>query len=70
MSQEPVDAVYDAETTEYSYTDLIENQLSVISAMSELDAGIYDALEVDRIKVMVNAMKIIEKSQKAILESF
>ena len=70
MSQEPVDAVYDTETTEYSYTDLIENQLSVISAMSEVDAGIYDALEVDRIKVMVNAMKIIEKSQKAILESF
>lgn len=70
MSQEPVDAVYETETTEYSYTDLIENQLSVISAMSELDAGIYDALEVDRIKVMVNAMKIIEKSQKAILESF
>ena len=70
MSEDPVDAVYETETTEYSYTDLIENQLSVISAMSELDAGIYDALEVDRIKVMVNAMKIIEKSQKAILESF
>ena len=56
------------EETEYNYTDLIDNQLAVISAMSELDIDAYDALAEDRIKAMSNAMKIIHKSQRAILE--
>ena len=70
MSQEPVDAVYETETTEYSYTDLIENQLTVITTMGDVDVSLYDSAEVDRIKVLVNAMKIIQKCQRAILDSF
>ena len=65
MSQE-IEIVQDE--TEYNYTDLIDNQLAVISAMSELDIDAYDALAEDRIKAMSNAMKIIHKSQRAILE--
>ena len=56
------------EETEYNYTDLIDNQLSVISTMSELDIDAYDQLAEDRIKAISNAMKIIHKSQRAILE--
>ncbi|NBW20707.1 MAG: hypothetical protein EBR82_73360 [Caulobacteraceae bacterium] len=56
------------EETEYNYTDLIDNQLAVISTMSELDIEAYDTLAEDRIKAISNAMKIIHKSQRAILE--
>lgn len=52
---------------DYSYTDIIENQLSVISTMSELEDGTYDMLAEDKVKALSLAMKIIHKAQRAIL---
>lgn len=57
------------EQTEYSYTDIIENQLTVITTMSELEDGAYDMLAEDRIKAISLAMKIIHKCQRAIIEA-
>lgn len=69
MSSEKVtDIEMSEEGTDYLYTDLIDNQLTVITTMSELDVDAYDALAEDRIRAISMAMKIIHKSQKAILE--
>lgn len=64
------DITLEDETTEYSFIELIESQLTLITTMCELDGNLYDAIDVDRIKAVSNAMKIIQKSQKAILDSF
>ena len=64
------DIILEDETTEYSFIELIESQLTLITTMCELDGNLYDAIDVDRIKAVSNAMKIIQKSQKAILDSF
>jgi len=64
------DIILEDETTEYSFIELIDSQLTLITTMCELDGNLYDAIDVDRIKAVSNAMKIIQKSQKAILDSF
>lgn len=64
------DIEFDESVTEYSYTDLIENQITVITTMCELENVLYDTIDVDRIKAVSMAMKIIHKSQRAILDSF
>lgn len=68
MSEDKVtDIELQEEVTDYLYTDLIDNQLTVITTMSDLDPDVYDSLAEDRIRAISMAMKIIHKSQKAIL---
>ena len=67
MSHE-MDIITEEEGTEYNYTDLIDNQLGVITQLMSLDIEVYDALAEERIKAISNAMKIIHKSQRSILE--
>lgn len=69
MSETPDIVIDDDGTTDYSYIDLIESQLTLITTMCELDGSLYDAIDVDKIKAVSMAMKIIHKSQKAILEA-
>lgn len=64
------DIILEDESTEYTFIELIDSQLTLITTMCELDGNLYDAIDVDRIKAVSNAMKIIQKSQKAILDSF
>jgi hypothetical protein len=69
MSGEKVtDIEMSEEGTEYLYTDLIDNQLTVITTMCDVEPDVYDTFLEDRIRAISMAMKIIHKSQKAILE--
>lgn len=47
---------------------IIENQLSVIVTISEIDGELYDNLEDDRIKTMVGAFRLIREAQRKLLE--
>lgn len=48
--------------------DVIENQLSVLVTISEMDGVLYDELTDDRIRTMSNAFKLIREAQRKILE--
>jgi len=50
-----------------SYFDIIESQLVVIASMSDLSDDIYDELQEDKIRVIANAMLIIQAVQKSLL---
>jgi hypothetical protein len=57
----------DDEVSDLSLIEIIENQLTVITTMAELDSEAYDALTEDRIKAISQAMKLIHRSQRAIM---
>lgn len=48
--------------------DIIENQLSVIVTISEMDSVLYDELTDDRIRTMSHAFKLIREAQRKLLE--
>lgn len=48
--------------------DLIENQLSVLVTISEMDGVLYDELTDDRIRTMSSAFKLIREAQRKLLE--
>ena len=50
-----------------SYFDIIESQLVIIASMSDLSDDIYDELQDDKIRVIANAMLIIQAVQKSLL---
>lgn len=50
-----------------SYFDIIESQLVIIASMSDLSDDIYDELQEDKIRVIANAMLIIQAVQKSLL---
>lgn len=48
--------------------DIIENQLSVIVTISDMDSVLYDELTDDRIRTMSHAFKLIREAQRKLLE--
>lgn len=48
--------------------DIIENQLSVVVTISEMDSVLYDELTEDRIRTMSHAFKLIREAQRKLLE--
>jgi hypothetical protein len=48
--------------------DIIENQLSVVVTISEMDGVLYDELTDDRIKTMAGAFRLIREAQRKLLE--
>ena len=48
--------------------DVIENQLSVLVTISEMDGVLYDELTDDRIRPMSSAFKLIREAQRKLLE--
>lgn len=48
--------------------DVIENQLSVLVTISEMDGVLYDELTDDRIRTMSSAFKLIREAQRKLLE--
>jgi hypothetical protein len=48
--------------------DIIENQLSVVVTISEMDGVLYDELTDDRIRTMSHAFKLIREAQRKLLE--
>ena len=50
-----------------SYFDIIESQLVIIASMSDLSDDLYDELQEDKIRVIANAMLIIQAVQKSLL---
>lgn len=47
---------------------IIDSQLMVINNVLDVDSGLYDDCEPDKIKCISNAMKIIQKLQRKILK--
>ena len=59
----------DETTEEGAYLlDIIENQLSVVVTISEMDGVLYDELTDDRIRTMSHAFKLIREAQRKLLE--
>jgi hypothetical protein len=54
------------EVVHYNYVDIIENQLTLITTLSETPDEIYETFTEDKIRCISLAMKLIYKSQKAI----
>jgi hypothetical protein len=50
-----------------SYFDIIESQLVIIASMNDLSDDLYDELQEDKIRVIANAMLIIQAVQKSLL---
>ena len=48
--------------------DIIENQLSVVVTISEIDGVLYDELTDDRIRTMSHAFKLIREAQRKLME--
>lgn len=48
-------------------SSIIDTQMVVITTMMDIDEGVYDRLQEDKIVVVVQAMKIIQKAQKKII---
>ena len=48
--------------------DVIENQLSVLVTISEMDGVLYDELTDDRIRTMSSAFKLIREAQRKLLD--
>jgi hypothetical protein len=51
-------------TTHY---DIIESQLLIIASISELPDDLYDELQEEKIRVISNAMLVIQAVQKSLL---
>ena len=47
---------------------VIECQLQVIVTISEMDSGLYDDLDEDRVKTMSGAFRLIREAQRKITE--
>lgn len=47
---------------------IIECQLQVIVTISEMDSGLYDDLDEDRVKTMSGAFRLIREAQRKISE--
>ena len=50
-----------------SFFDIIESQLVIIASMNDLSDDLYDELQDDKIRVISNAMLIIQAVQKSLL---
>lgn len=47
---------------------IIECQLQIIVTISEMDSGLYDDLDEDRVKTMSGAFRLIREAQRKISE--
>ena len=47
---------------------IIECQLQIIVTISEMDSGLYDDLDEDRVKTMSGAFRLIREAQRKITE--
>jgi hypothetical protein len=50
-----------------AYLDIIESQLLIIASISELPDDLYDELQEEKIRVISNAMLVIQAVQKSLL---
>ena len=57
----------DFERTGNTCFDIIESQLIIIASMSELPDDLYDELQEEKIRVISNAMLVIQAVQKSLL---
>jgi hypothetical protein len=48
--------------------EIIDNQLMVINSVLDVPLDVYDSFDEDRIKVISNAMKIINTIQRTLLK--
>lgn len=57
----------DFEKNGSTFFDIIESQLVIIASMNDLSDDLYDELQEDKIRVISNAMLIIQAVQKSLL---
>ena len=62
----------DMTESDLSYVDkllgIIECQLQIIVTISEMDSGLYDDLDEDRVKTMSGAFRLIREAQRKLME--
>lgn len=51
-----------------SKLDIIDNQLTVINSVLDVPEDVYDDFQIHKIRVISNAMKIIDTIQKTLLK--
>jgi hypothetical protein len=61
------DLILGEEEREFDKLDIIDNQLTLIMSIIDADS-LYDDFATERILLISNAMKIINKAQKGILK--
>jgi hypothetical protein len=54
---------------DYTLSDLIDNQLTVITTLLDIEVIAYDTFEEDRIKAIAQAMKMIHKCQRVLMSN-
>jgi hypothetical protein len=54
---------------EFSLLDIVDNQLSVILHLVDLDTSVYDKMEEHRIKALSLALRVIIKTQAKLLDN-
>jgi hypothetical protein len=50
-----------------TYFDIIESQLLIIASITELPDDLYDELQEEKIRVISNAMLVIQAVQKSLI---
>jgi hypothetical protein len=61
------DLILGEEERQFDKLDIVDNQLTLIMSIIEADS-LYDDFPTERILIITNAMKIINKAQKALLK--
>ena len=65
---EEVDIVLEEGTNRDERLDIVDVQLTIISTVADLEENLYDGLQEDKIKVVADAMKIINRIQKQLIK--
>lgn len=65
---EEVDIVLEEGTNRDERLDIIDVQLTIIGTIADMEETLYDGLQEDKIKVVADAMKIINRIQKQLIK--
>jgi hypothetical protein len=65
---EEVDIMLEEGTERDGRLDIIDTQLHVLASVAELEETLYDDLQADKIRVVSDALKLINKIQKQLIK--
>lgn len=68
MTDLEIKYISDIDQQSTNLLDIIENQLSVIVTINDLDGDLYDDIADDKIKTMTGAFMLIREAQRKLLE--
>jgi hypothetical protein len=65
---EEVDIILEEGTEKDERLGIIESQLQILASVADLEEGLYDDLQADKIRVVSDALKLINKIQKQLIK--